>query len=53
VLACRPEGLREARAWLAARAAAEGLPPARVADLVLAVNEVITNSLTHGDGRAR
>jgi anti-sigma regulatory factor (Ser/Thr protein kinase) len=36
---------------LVARAAADaGVPPARVEDLVLAVNEVATNSLLHGGG---
>ncbi len=37
---------------LAARAATEaGLKPSRIADFVLAVNEIATNSLRHGGGR--
>jgi anti-sigma regulatory factor (Ser/Thr protein kinase) len=43
-------GLREARAWVGAHAAAAGLPPARARDLQLAVNEIAKNSLTHGGG---
>lgn len=41
------------RALVAAEAGAGGLPPARAADLVVAVNEVATNSLRHGGGRGR
>jgi anti-sigma regulatory factor (Ser/Thr protein kinase) len=38
--------------WLVARhATAAGLDPSRAADLVLAVDEVATNSLRHGGGR--
>jgi anti-sigma regulatory factor (Ser/Thr protein kinase) len=51
VLALRPRDLREVRHWVAERAAAAGLPLERAGDLVLAVNEVITNSLTHGGGQ--
>lgn len=40
--------LRDARKWVGARAAAEGLAIDRLADLLLAVNEVATNSLRHG-----
>ena len=36
---------------MARRAAAAGLDAARTADLVLAVDEVATNSLRHGGGR--
>jgi anti-sigma regulatory factor (Ser/Thr protein kinase) len=41
-------GLRE---LVSRQAAAAGLDPARTADLVLAVDEVATNSLRHGGGR--
>jgi anti-sigma regulatory factor (Ser/Thr protein kinase) len=51
VLAFKPGGLRETRHWVAERAAAAGLPCERSGDLVLAVDEVITNSLTHGGGQ--
>jgi anti-sigma regulatory factor (Ser/Thr protein kinase) len=47
-----PEGLTAMRERVARRAAALGLKPNRVADFVLAVNEVATNSLQHGKGRA-
>lgn len=43
-------GLREVRAWVGSHAAAAGLAPARARDLLLAVNEIATNSLTHGGG---
>jgi anti-sigma regulatory factor (Ser/Thr protein kinase) len=43
-------GLRETRHWVGARAEAAGLPAERTADLLLAVNEIATNSLTHGGG---
>lgn len=43
-------GLRDARSWVATRAAAEGLPGDRTPDLLLAFNEVATNSLTYGGG---
>jgi anti-sigma regulatory factor (Ser/Thr protein kinase) len=42
--------LRAARAVVAARAAAAGLSHERVGDLILAVNEVTTNSVRHGGG---
>ena len=38
------------RQLILARAAAAGMKPARSADLVLAVNEVATNSIRHGGG---
>jgi anti-sigma regulatory factor (Ser/Thr protein kinase) len=42
--------LRALRGFVAAHAHREGLPPERVADFVLAANEVATNSLEHGGG---
>lgn len=43
--------LQPLRGVVAARARRAGLGPQAVADLVLAVNEVATNSLRHGGGR--
>lgn len=43
--------LREVRAFVAGHAAREGLPDRPAADLVLAVNELVTNSVRHGGGR--
>jgi anti-sigma regulatory factor (Ser/Thr protein kinase) len=43
--------LAELRALVAEHAAAAGLDTARAADLVLAVDELATNSLRHGGGR--
>jgi anti-sigma regulatory factor (Ser/Thr protein kinase) len=43
--------LAEVRELVAGHAEAAGLDPARTADLVLAVDEVATNSLRHGGGR--
>src|SRR4029453_12727343 len=43
--------LAELRGLVAGHAEAAGLDPARTADLVLAVDEVATNSLRHGGGR--
>ncbi|MGH9016765.1 MAG: anti-sigma factor RsbA family regulatory protein [Acidimicrobiales bacterium] len=43
-------GLSDVRRAVRAAAAAAGLAPSRVADAVLAVNEVATNSLRHGGG---
>jgi anti-sigma regulatory factor (Ser/Thr protein kinase) len=43
--------LAELRGLVAGHAAAAGLDPDRTADLVLAVDEVATNSLRHGGGR--
>jgi anti-sigma regulatory factor (Ser/Thr protein kinase) len=42
--------LSEVRAAVARRAGAAGLPPERVSDLVLAVDEVAANSVRHGGG---
>jgi len=50
VLIFQVGGLRDARSWVAARAGAAGLPADRTADLLLAVSEIATNSLTHGGG---
>jgi anti-sigma regulatory factor (Ser/Thr protein kinase) len=41
------------RGFIAARAITAGLDAERVDDLVYAVNEVVTNSICHGEGRAR
>jgi anti-sigma regulatory factor (Ser/Thr protein kinase) len=46
------DGLSAIRALVAQRAGAAGLSPERIGDVVLAVNEVVTNSLRHGAGRA-
>jgi anti-sigma regulatory factor (Ser/Thr protein kinase) len=43
--------LAELRQLVSWRAAAAGFDPVRVADLVLAVDELATNSLRHGGGR--
>ncbi len=45
-----PAGLRSLRAVVARRAARAGLPPTRREDLVLAVDELATNSIRHGGG---
>ncbi|MDQ1429994.1 MAG: hypothetical protein QOF40_596 [Actinomycetota bacterium] len=45
--------LRDVRRFVAARAEAAGLPSERVADLVLAADEVAANSIRHGDGAGR
>jgi anti-sigma regulatory factor (Ser/Thr protein kinase) len=45
-------GLAGARAFTRAVAQSYGIGPARVDDLELAANEVVTNSLRHGGGRA-
>jgi anti-sigma regulatory factor (Ser/Thr protein kinase) len=42
--------LREARSWVADRATAAGLSRDRAADLVLATNELTTNTLLYGGG---
>jgi anti-sigma regulatory factor (Ser/Thr protein kinase) len=44
------EQLSELRRFLAEQAARAGLEPARVSDLVLAANEIATNSLLYGGG---
>lgn len=41
------------RGFVEGRAAKAGLDDERVDDLVYAVNEVVTNSICHGEGRAR
>ena len=51
VLEFRLDGLGRARAWVTAQAAARGLPAWRTGDLVLAFNELATNSVVHGGGR--
>jgi anti-sigma regulatory factor (Ser/Thr protein kinase) len=50
VLIFQVGGLSDTRSWVAAHADAAGLPADRTADLLLAVNEIATNSLTHGGG---
>lgn len=45
------DSLRAVRALLVAHAVAAGLSEERTGDLLLAVNEVATNSLVHGGGR--
>jgi anti-sigma regulatory factor (Ser/Thr protein kinase) len=52
-LAFREGELHPARAWVAARAKAAGLAGDRIPDLLLAVNEIATNSLLHGGGGGR
>jgi anti-sigma regulatory factor (Ser/Thr protein kinase) len=49
-IAILPAGLTSMRAAVARRAARAGLPAARGEDLVLAVNELATNSIRHGGG---
>ena len=51
VVAFQVTTLREVRGLVAAQAARAGLPSERIEDLLLAVNEVATNSLVHGGGR--
>jgi anti-sigma regulatory factor (Ser/Thr protein kinase) len=46
-------GLRRVRDFVAEYAGRAGLAPARVDDLVLAVNEITTNAVLHGGGRGR
>jgi anti-sigma regulatory factor (Ser/Thr protein kinase) len=50
VIPILPAGLASLRAAVARRAARAGLPPVRREDLVLAVNELATNSVRHGGG---
>jgi anti-sigma regulatory factor (Ser/Thr protein kinase) len=45
--------LTDLRQFVRDRAAIAGLPVERTDDLVYAVNEVVTNSICHGEGRAR
>lgn len=47
------KSLRAVRALTSAEAARAGLLSARISDLVMAVNEVATNSLHHGGGTGR
>ena len=42
--------LAAVRAWVDAHASRSGLGPSRSEDLVLAVNEIVTNSVRHGGG---
>jgi anti-sigma regulatory factor (Ser/Thr protein kinase) len=49
-LAITLDGLGELRGMVAQRAESFGIDDRRIADLVLAVNEVATNSLRHGGG---
>jgi anti-sigma regulatory factor (Ser/Thr protein kinase) len=49
-IAVMPAGLVSLRAVVARRATRAGLPPARCEDLVLAVDELATNSIRHGGG---
>jgi anti-sigma regulatory factor (Ser/Thr protein kinase) len=45
--------LHDMRAFVAVRAAAAGLQPDQVADFVLAVHEMVANSIRHGQGGGR
>jgi anti-sigma regulatory factor (Ser/Thr protein kinase) len=45
-----PSSLSEVRSAVTEYASAAGLTPARVADFVLAVNELVGNSVRHGGG---
>jgi anti-sigma regulatory factor (Ser/Thr protein kinase) len=47
----RTGGLREVRAFVRRHAMAAALDASRIADLLLTVNEVATNSVRHGGGR--
>lgn len=49
-VAIMPAGLASLRAVVARRADRAGLPPDRRDDLVLAINELATNSIRHGGG---
>ena len=46
-----PDRIGDLRIFVSRRSAAFGLDPARTDDLVLAVNEIVTNTLRHGGGR--
>jgi anti-sigma regulatory factor (Ser/Thr protein kinase) len=50
-MAIEPSGLDEVRSFVARRGAAAGLSAQRVDELVVAVSELATNSITHGGGR--
>ena len=45
--------LAAVRAWVDAQASRSGLGPSRSEDLVLAVNEIVTNSVRHGGAAGR
>jgi anti-sigma regulatory factor (Ser/Thr protein kinase) len=47
----RPEALPAIRRYVQRRAQAAGVRSGRVADLVLAINELLANSFVHGGGR--
>jgi anti-sigma regulatory factor (Ser/Thr protein kinase) len=47
------DSLHAVRAAVAAAAAAAGLPPARVYEVVAAVHELAANAVRHGGGRGR
>jgi len=42
--------LADVRSWVESHATRSGLGPSRTEDLVLAVNEIVTNSVRHGGG---
>lgn len=46
-----PDRIGDLRIFVSRRSAAFGLDPARTDDLVLAMNEIVTNTLRHGGGR--
>lgn len=50
-MAVEPSALDDVRRFVAHRAAAAGLSALRVDELVVAVSELATNSVTHGGGR--
>jgi anti-sigma regulatory factor (Ser/Thr protein kinase) len=50
-MAIEPSGLDEVRRFVARHAAAAGLSALKVDELVVAVSELATNSITHGGGR--
>lgn len=52
-LAFSADEVPAAREFASRNARQAALPPARVADVVLAVNEVVTNAVRHGGGRGR
>lgn len=47
------DDLEAVRRFTAAQARQAGLDPGRITDLVIAVNELATNTLVHTDARAR
>jgi anti-sigma regulatory factor (Ser/Thr protein kinase) len=48
-----PDDLAEARLFVRAYAVGQQVAPDRLDDFVMAVNEIMTNSIRHGGGRAR